>query len=107
MKAAAIHRFGPPDVIALDDLPRPTPDPGQVLIRVAAAGVGPWDALIREQKSVVNVPLPITLGSDLSGIVESVGIDVRHFQPGDKDLQPRPIRSSLELMLNMLWHLRT
>jgi NADPH:quinone reductase-like Zn-dependent oxidoreductase len=84
VKAAIIHRFGPPDVIVLDDLPRPTPGPNQVLIRVAAAGVGPWDALIREQKSVVSAPLPITLGSDLSGIVESVGSDVRHFQPGDK-----------------------
>lgn len=84
MKAARIHRFGPPEVIVLDDVPRPTPDPDQVLIRVAAAGVGPWDALIREQKSVVNVPLPLTLGSDLSGIVEQVGHDVRHFKPGDK-----------------------
>jgi NADPH:quinone reductase-like Zn-dependent oxidoreductase len=84
VKAARIHRFGPPDVIELDDLPQPKPDPDQVVIRVAAAGVGPWDALIREQKSVVNVPLPITLGSDLSGIVESVGSDIHHFKPGDE-----------------------
>jgi NADPH:quinone reductase-like Zn-dependent oxidoreductase len=84
MKAARIHRFGPPEVIVFDDLPRPTPDPNQLLIRVATAGVGPWDALIREQKSVVNVPLPLTLGSDLSGIVESIGSDVHHFKPGDK-----------------------
>jgi NADPH:quinone reductase-like Zn-dependent oxidoreductase len=84
VKAARIHRFGPPDVIVLDDLPRPKPDHDQVLIRVAAAGVGPWDALIRERKSVVNVPLPITLGSDLSGIVELVGGDVHHLKPGDE-----------------------
>lgn len=84
VKAARIHRFGPPDVIVFDDVPRPTPNPDQVLVRVAAAGVGPWDALIREQKSVVNVPLPLTLGSDLSGIVESVGSDVHDFRPGDK-----------------------
>lgn len=84
MKAARIHRFGSPEVIVLDDITRPTPNADQVLVRVAAAGVGPWDALIREQKSVVNVPLPLTLGSDLAGIVEEVGDDVRHFNPGDK-----------------------
>lgn len=84
MKAARIHRFGPPDVIVLDDLAKPAPGQEQVLIRVAAAGVGPWDALIREHKSVVNVSLPLTLGSDLSGIIESVGADVHHLKPGDK-----------------------
>ncbi len=76
MKAARIHRFGPPDVIVIDDLPRPVPGPGQVLLRVASAGVGPWDALIREQKSVINSPLPLTLGSDLSGVVEALGAGV-------------------------------
>ena len=84
MKAARIHRFGPPSVIELDDVPRPSPDPDQVLIRVASAGVGPWDALIREQESAVNAPLPITLGSDISGIVDSVGSNVRNFKPGDE-----------------------
>lgn len=83
MKAARIHRFGSPDVIVLDDVPRPIPEPDQVLLRVAAAGVGPWDALIREQKSAVNVPLPLTLGSDVSGIVEMVGSNVQLFKPGD------------------------
>lgn len=83
MKAARIHRFGPPEVIVLDELPLPAPGPEQVLIRVAAAGVGPWDALIREQKSVVNVPLPLTLGSDLSGIVELSGSEVHSFKQGD------------------------
>ena len=84
MQAARIHRFGPPDVIELDDIPRPEPGPDQVLVRVKSAGVGPWDALIREQKSVVSVPLPITLGSDLAGIVESVGSAVSGFHPGDR-----------------------
>lgn len=68
----------------IDDVQRPMPNPDQVLIRVAAAGVGPWDALIRERKSVVNTPLPLTLGSDLSGIVELAGADVHQFKPGDK-----------------------
>jgi NADPH:quinone reductase-like Zn-dependent oxidoreductase len=67
----------------IDDLPRPIPGAGQVLVRVAAAGVGPWDALIREGKSVVKSPLPLTLGSDLSGYVEAVGPGVEPFRPGD------------------------
>lgn len=62
----------------------PAPRPGQVLVRVAAAGVGPWDVLIREQKSVVNVSFPLTLGSDISGIVDSVGAGVSHFNKGDE-----------------------
>jgi len=55
-----------------------------VLIRVAAAGVGPWDALIREHKSVVAASLPLTLGSDLAGIVEQLGPGVTGVKPGDQ-----------------------
>ena len=50
MKAARVLRFGPPNVIMIDDLPRPEPGAGQLLVRVKAAGVGNWDALIREGK---------------------------------------------------------
>src|SRR5918911_2692894 len=84
MKAARIHRFGPPDVIVVDDIPRPSPAPGEVLVRVAAAGVGPWDALIREGRSKVSPPPPLTLGSDLSGVVEAVGPGVSQFKNGDE-----------------------
>ncbi|MBV8810048.1 MAG: NADP-dependent oxidoreductase [Acidobacteriaceae bacterium] len=83
MKAARIHRFGPADVIVIDELPRPVPPTGQVLLRVASAGVGPWDALIREKKSVVDSPLPLTLGSDVSGAIEAVGAGVTQFKIGD------------------------
>ena len=51
MKAARIHEFGSPEVIRIDDVPQPTPNEGQVLVRVAAAGVGPWDPLLREGKA--------------------------------------------------------
>jgi NADPH:quinone reductase-like Zn-dependent oxidoreductase len=76
MKPARIHRFGSQEVIEIDNLQHPTPGPGEVLVRVAAAGVGPWDALIREQMSVVNSPLPLILGSDLLGVVEATGVGV-------------------------------
>ena len=51
---------------------------------MAAAGVGPWDALIREGKSKVSPPPPLTLGSDLSGVVEAVGSGVTGFNSGDE-----------------------
>jgi len=84
MKAARIHRFGGPAVIEVEDIPRPSPGPGEVLVRVAAAGVAPWDALIREGKSKVSPPPPLTLGSDLSGVVEAVGTGVSQFKDGDE-----------------------
>ena len=73
MKAARIHRFGPPDVVVVEDVPRPVPEAGQLLVRVAASGVGPWDALIREGESKVSPAPPLALGADLSGIVVEVG----------------------------------
>jgi NADPH:quinone reductase-like Zn-dependent oxidoreductase len=84
MKAARIHRFGPPDVIVIDEISRPTPKDGELVVKVSAAGVGPWDALIREKKSAVDVPLPLILGSDLAGVVDSVGAGVKQFNPGDE-----------------------
>jgi len=73
MKAARIHNFGGPEVIVFEDVPRPMPATGDVLVRVAAAGVAPSDALIREGKREVSPPPPLTLGSDLSGVVEETG----------------------------------
>jgi NADPH:quinone reductase-like Zn-dependent oxidoreductase len=84
MKANRIHRFGPPEVIVIDDIARPTPKPDELVVRVAAAGVGPWDALIREHKSAVNISLPVILGSDLASVVDSVGSAVTQFKPGDE-----------------------
>jgi len=84
MKAARIHRFGPPDVIVIDDVPCPQPAEGEVLVRVSHAGVGPWDGLIREEKSVVQSALPITLGSDLSGTIAALGPGVANFRTGDR-----------------------
>jgi len=83
MKAARVLRFGPPKVIINDDLPRPEPAAGQLLVRVKAAGVGNWDALIREGKVELQ-PLLLILGSELSGIVEAIGAEVSGFKLGDE-----------------------
>ena len=53
MKAARIHNFGGPEVIVVEEVAVPVPGSGEVLVKVAATGVGPWDALIREGKSKV------------------------------------------------------
>ncbi len=84
MKAVRIHRFGPPEVVVVEDIPQPSPGKGEVLVRVAAAGVAPWDAVIREGKSKVSPQPPLTLGSDLSGFVEEVGPDVSQFAIGEE-----------------------
>lgn len=84
MKAARIQHFGGPEVIVIEDVPLPVPGSGEVLVRVAATGVGPWDALIREGKSKVAPRPPLTLGSDLLGVVEAVGLGVTEFKSGDK-----------------------
>ena len=84
MKAVRVNHFGPPDVLSVEDIARPAPQAGEVLVRVSAAGVGPWDAWIREGMSKVSPPLPLTLGSDIAGIVESVGPEVSEFGTGDE-----------------------
>src|SRR4051794_29365945 len=82
-KAVRVHQYGSPEVITFDDIERPEPGPHEVLVRVHAAGVGPWDAWIRAGKSVLPQPLPLTLGSDLSGVVVATGPGVAAFRPGD------------------------
>ena len=84
VKAARIHSFGPPDVVVVEEVPMPSPGLGEVLVRVIAAGVAPWDAIIREGKSKVSPQPPLTLGSDLSGVVEKVGPGVTDLAPADE-----------------------
>src|SRR5262249_7886881 len=72
------------DVILVEEMPPPRPSTGEVLVRIIAAGVGPWDAIIREGKSKVAPQPPLTLGSDLSGVVEAVGPEVTRFKIGDE-----------------------
>ncbi|HZA35550.1 MAG TPA: NADP-dependent oxidoreductase [Vicinamibacterales bacterium] len=83
MQAIRVHRFGGIDSLVAEDVPRPTPRDGEVLLRVKAAGVGPWDAWIRSGRSVIHQPLPLILGSDVAGVVEDVGPGVSHFRAGD------------------------
>ncbi|MGC4054434.1 MAG: NADP-dependent oxidoreductase [Paludibaculum sp.] len=82
MMAWRVHEFGTPDVMRLEQVPLPEPGPGEVLVKVAAAGVGPWDGWIRAGNSALPQPLPLTLGSDLSGEVVALGSDVTDLPVG-------------------------
>jgi NADPH:quinone reductase-like Zn-dependent oxidoreductase len=83
MMAWRVHEFGPPGVMKFEEIPRPAPGSGEVLVRVEAAGVGPWDAWIRAGKSALPQPLPLTLGSDLAGEIVGVGHGVSDLRAGD------------------------
>jgi NADPH:quinone reductase-like Zn-dependent oxidoreductase len=84
MKAEVIYQFGPISAIVAADIPQPQPTAGQVLVRIHAAGVGPWDALIREAQAGTDYKLPVILGSDIAGVVEAVGPGVSNFRSGDE-----------------------
>jgi NADPH2:quinone reductase len=85
MEAAAIDHFGPPETLTLHVLPVPALDAGEVLIALDTAGVGPWDADIREGWYPSGTPrFPLVLGVDGAGIVVAVGSRVRRLKVGEK-----------------------
>ncbi len=84
MKAWRVHQFGPPEAMVFDTVPTPVPGPNEVLIRIHAAGVGPWDGWIREGRGASPEPVPFTLGSDLAGEVVVVGSDVSGMTVGSQ-----------------------
>jgi len=88
MKASVIHQYGGPEVLRYEDYPDPVLQPGEVLVRVAAAGVNPVDALERsgETKTWRPVRFPGVLGWDFSGTVEKLGTGVQGFSVGDQVL---------------------
>ena len=79
-----IHEFGTPDVMKLEEVEVSTPETDEVIVRVHAAGVGPWDGWIRSGNSALPQPLPLILGSDISGAIVAVGRGVDHLQIGDQ-----------------------
>ncbi|WP_031030331.1 NADP-dependent oxidoreductase [Streptomyces sp. NRRL WC-3725] len=90
MRAVRLHEHGGPEVLRYDTVPIPEPGPGEVLVRVHAAGVNPPDWYLRDGltkmpgKTESTVSLPVIPGTDVSGVVEAVGADVDGLAVGDE-----------------------
>jgi NADPH:quinone reductase-like Zn-dependent oxidoreductase len=86
MRAVRVHQFGGLEAIVYEEVTRPVPGEAQVLVRVKAAEVGPWNAWVRAGRSVIPPPLPLILGSDLAGVIQEVGPAVCDLHPGSSVL---------------------
>lgn len=89
MKVVIWEKYGSPDHLHLEEIEKPSPKDDQVLVRVRAASINSWDWELLSRESIFNLyghlnPRYKILGCDISGTVESVGKDVKKFQPGDK-----------------------
>lgn len=86
MKAAIINRFGPPEVLKIEEVEKPVPNDNQVLIKIQFTGINPVDAKVRAGTSGMSkqLHLPAILGWDISGTIEKVGKNVTEFKTGDE-----------------------
>jgi NADPH:quinone reductase len=83
MKAVLCKAYGPPDSLVVEEIPPPIADAGEVVVSVKAASVNFPDVLIIQNKYQVKPPLPFSPGSELAGVVTSVGDGVTRWKPGD------------------------
>jgi NADPH:quinone reductase-like Zn-dependent oxidoreductase len=85
IKAVQFHSYGGPEVLVLEETPRPQADEGELLIRVHAAGINPLDWKVRDGhlKARMKHRLPLIPGWDVSGVVEALGPGVTTFKIGD------------------------
>ncbi len=84
MKAIRVHQFGGPEVLRLEEVSDPQPAPGQVVVKVRAAGVNPVEAYIRTGTYASKPNLPYTPGTDAAGVVSEVGPEVKRLRVGDR-----------------------
>jgi NADPH:quinone reductase-like Zn-dependent oxidoreductase len=121
MKAFQYHRYGPPDVLSLDEVEKPVPGDDEVLIRIRATSVNPYDwhfmrgtPYLMRIGTGLRTPKRTRLGVDVAGVVEAIGKDVTRLKPGDevfgvcrgawaeyacareRDLAPKPANVSFE-----------
>jgi NADPH2:quinone reductase len=83
MRAMVLTRFGGPDCLELQEVERPRPGFGEVLVRVLAAGTNPVDAKLRTDGRWAGLSTPAILGYDVAGVVEELGPGVKELKPGD------------------------
>ena len=90
MKAVVYDRYGPPEVLRIEDVPMPSPGAGQVRVKVEATSINlsDWEGL-RGSPAYARLgglwaPTRRTLGSDIAGVVDDVGVGATQFRPGDE-----------------------
>jgi NADPH:quinone reductase-like Zn-dependent oxidoreductase len=85
MKAVVVHEYGGPEVLKLEEVPRPEPKENEILVRVIAAGVNPVDDASRSPKyaKFFGTTLPFIPGYDIAGVVEKIGAKITTFKTGD------------------------
>jgi NADPH:quinone reductase len=91
MRAIRVHEFGGPEVLKLEDVATPKPSAGEVVVRIHAAGVNPYDTYMRAGTYAVKPALPYIPGSDGAGTVEAVGQGVKKVKPGDRVYTARTV----------------
>lgn len=84
MKAIQVHRAGGPEVLELTDLPKPHPGPGQVLVKVEAAGLNFADILYVAGEYLVRTRYPTVPGMEFAGVIEALGEGVEGLHPGQR-----------------------
>lgn len=84
MKAVLCKEFGPPEKLALEEMPSPTPKPGEVVLQVHACGVNFPDVLMIQDKYQFKPPLPFSPGGEVAGVVKSLGEGVTGLAVGDR-----------------------
>lgn len=94
MKAIRVQGFGAPEVMKIEEVAKPVPGAGQVLVRVHAAGVNPYEAAQRAGTYAVKPPLPYTPGSDAAGIVDTIGPSVTKVKVGDRVYTAKTVSGS-------------
>jgi NADPH2:quinone reductase len=98
MRAVICHTYGPPEDLVVDDVPDPTPGPGQLVVQVRAAAVNFPDVLLIAGKYQVKIPVPFTPGSELAGEVVAAGSGAP-FRLGDRVFGSTPTGAFAELAL--------
>lgn len=86
MKAALLNSYGDVDQFVIADAPMPTPQPGEVLIKIEASAVNPFDLILRQgfMAQYIPLPLPAILGGDAAGTIAALGAGVTEFAVGDR-----------------------
>ncbi|KJS57873.1 NADP-dependent oxidoreductase [Streptomyces rubellomurinus] len=101
MKAVTVPVFGGPEVLRIAELPDPQPGPGEVRVRVHAAGVQPVDIAVRDGYSPpgAKLDLPAVLGNEFAGVVDALGPGVGQWRVGDEVIGFRTLNGQAELVV--------